>query len=127
LFLFLFCAWAGLFSFVLGLNKLLQIGKRHLPEHPVVAEPGIDRSERLRVQLVQAPPALAAFVHEMRAAQQAQVLRDGRARNGKGLSDSSGGQAAPAQEVQHGAAGGIGQRAECGLCGICNCTVTHNE
>jgi len=71
-----------------------------------MAEPGIDGSERRRVQLVKAAPALATFAHKMGAPQQAQVLGDGRARDREGLSDLSGGQAAPAQEVQHGAAVG---------------------
>ena len=47
-------------------------------------EPGIDSPERLRIQLVEASPAVTPFAHEMRSTQQAQVLGNGRARDRKG-------------------------------------------
>jgi len=97
---------------VLGLHKGLQVGEVHLPENPVIVEPGIDDAERLGVQLVQAAPARAAFAHEAGAAQQAQVLGNGRSRNGEGFGDLSGGEAARSQKVQDRAAGGVGERAE---------------
>jgi hypothetical protein len=60
------------------------------------------------------------------AAQEAQVFGNGGTGKGKGLGDFSGGLAASAQEVEDGAAGGVGERLECRLGGICNRTVTHN-
>jgi hypothetical protein len=74
------------------------------------------------------------------AAQQAQVLGDGRAGDGKGFGNLPGRLAAAAQEIEDGPACGIGQGLECGFRGsgfgasglrplqpeICNRTVTHN-
>jgi hypothetical protein len=62
--------------------------------------------------VVQAAPALAALADEMGAAQEAQVLGNRRARDGKGAGDATGRQAAAAQEVQDGAPRRIGERAE---------------
>jgi hypothetical protein len=66
----------------------------------------------------------------MRAAEQAQMLGDCGTRDGKSLSDASGGLAATAQEVEYGAAGGVGERLESGFGNlgrrICNRTVPHN-
>jgi len=76
--------------------------------------------------VVDAMAALAVLLDEMSTAQQAEMLGDGWTGNGKGLGDATGGLASLAQQVEHGTAGGVGQRAESSLDGICNRTVTHN-
>ncbi|MGB9402069.1 MAG: hypothetical protein WCA98_00920 [Candidatus Acidiferrales bacterium] len=97
-----------------------------MPENSIVVEPGIDGFEWSGIQLIQTVAALAALLHEMGAAKEAQVFRNGRARNGKGLGDAAGGKASAAQEVEHGAAGGIGESAEGAPGRIGSRTVTHN-
>ena len=54
------------------------------------------------------------------------MLRDGGTGNGESSGDFSGGLAAPAQEIEDGAAGGVGEGLEGGFGGICNRSVTHN-
>jgi hypothetical protein len=58
-----------------------------------VTEPGIDGPQRAGIQLVYTLSALTVLLNEMGAAQQAQVLRNSRTGDGKGLGDSPGGQA----------------------------------
>jgi hypothetical protein len=70
------------------------------------------------------------LLHQVSAAQQAQMFGDGRAGDGKSLGDFSRGLAASAQKIEDGAACGIGKSLEGGFHrsqgGICNRTVTHN-
>ena len=68
----------------------------------------------------------AVFADEASAAQQAKMLRDGGARDGEGAGDLSGGPVAVAEEVEHGATGGVGQRAEHRVGRMRNGTVSHN-
>ena len=91
-----------------------------------MVQPGVDGTERFGIKLVNAVAAFAVFPHQVGAAQQAQVFGDGGAGNREGLGDFSGGLAAAAQEVEDGAAGGIGEGLESRTGGICNRTVTHN-
>jgi hypothetical protein len=64
----------------------------------------------------------------MRAAQETQMLRDRGTRHGKGTGDLPGGLAAPARQIEDGAAGGISKSLEGYLVvpRICNRSVTHN-
>ena len=110
----------GFFTGVLGFHKGFQVGKIHLPELAVLLKPPIDGSKRLWVEPIEAPPALAAFAHQVGAPQEPQVLRYGRPRNRKGPRDLPGGQAATAQQVENGAAGGVGEGSERRLQRICN-------
>jgi len=89
----------SLFGFlrVFGLDKTFEIGEAHLPEVSILIEPGINGAERFGIEMVDAMPALAVFVNQMSAAQQAQVFGDGRPGNGKGLGNFSGGLAAAPQ------------------------------
>lgn len=82
--------------------------------------------QRLRVQFIEAMPTLTVLLHQMGGSQQAEMFRDRRTRHGKGLGDLSGRQTFLSQQVQNGAARGVGERAENSLRGICNSTVTHN-
>jgi hypothetical protein len=70
------------------------------------------------------------FADQVGAAQETQMLGDGRPGDGKGSGDLSRGLAAAAEEVEHGAARRIGEGLERGLGGsgrgICNRTVTHD-
>jgi len=78
------------------------------------------------IELIKTIAAFAALLHQTSATQQAKMLGDG----GAGYRESAGnlpcGEAATAQQVEHGAAGGIGNSAERGLRGICNRSATHN-
>src|SRR5579859_672544 len=59
---------------VLGFDKTFQIVQARGPEHPVLLDPGVHRSQRLRIQLVNAMPPLAVLAYKMGAPQQAQVF-----------------------------------------------------
>jgi hypothetical protein len=52
----------------------LRGGKVHAPEVAVLVEPGVDSAQRLGIELVNAVAAFAVFVHEMRAAEEAEML-----------------------------------------------------
>jgi hypothetical protein len=123
-------AWLGGFFGVFGFNERFQIGEAKFPELAVLVEPSVDGAEWLGIQTIDAMTAFAMFADEMGATQQAEVLGNGRTRDWKGLGDGSGGLAAAAQEVEDGAAGGIGQRLKRGFrsfCrGTCNRTVPHD-
>jgi hypothetical protein len=105
---------------------LFQAGQTDAPETAVLVEPVVYGAEGFGIELVDAVAAFAVLVHEVGAAQQAKVLGDRGAGNGEGSGDFSGGLAAPAQEIEDGAAGGVGEGLEGGFGGICNRSVTHN-
>lgn len=122
------------FPGVFGFYESFQAGEAGVPEAAILFQPGIYGTERLRIELVNAKAAFAVLANQVRAAEKAQVAGDGRAGDGKGAGDLSGRLAAAAQEVENGAASGIGQGLEGGLggywpCGseprICNRMVTH--
>ena len=96
-----------------------------MPEHSILAQPEIDGLERARIQLVQAVPALAAFLDEICASQQAQMFRNGWPRDGEGLGDAAGRLAALTEEIEHGTTGGVGEGAEGRIRQTCNRMVTH--
>lgn len=97
-----------------------------MPEHAVVLEPAIDLPQRLRIESIEAVASGAVFLDEARSAQQAQMLRNGGAGNGKGAGDLARGLAAVAEEVKDGAAGGIGECTEDGIGEMSNRTVSHD-
>jgi len=111
---------------VLGFDKRLQVAEVHLPEASVLIEPGVYGAQRLGVELVNTVPALAVLPYQVSAPQQPQMLGDGGTRDRKGLSDFPSGLAPPAEEVENGAAGRIGQCLERRFGRICNRTVPHN-
>jgi hypothetical protein len=78
-------------------------------------EPGVYGAQRLGIKLIDAVAAFAMLPHQVGAAQQAEVFGDGRAGYGEGSGNFSGGLAAPAQQIQNGAAGGIGEGLESGF------------
>ena len=106
-----FICFPGVFCF----NKGLQVGQTHLPEVAVLVEPGIDGAQRLGIKLIDTVAALAVLPHEVGAAQQPQVLGDGRAGNGKSLGDLSGGLAAAAKQVEDRTPRGVGEGLESGF------------
>ena len=116
----------GYFPGVVGFDESLQISKAGLPEGAVLVQPGINGLERLGIELIDPVAPLPALLHQMSAAQQAQVLGNGRAGHGEGLGDAAGGLTALAQQVENSAPRGIGEGAKNGFGGICNRTVTHN-
>jgi hypothetical protein len=77
--------------------------------------------------------AFAVLAYQMSAAQQAQVLGNGRARNRESFRDLACRLTAASKQIEDGAAGGIGEslkrgfgRLLCRLSGIGNRSVTHN-
>jgi hypothetical protein len=111
---------------VFGFDELFQAGQTDAPEAAVLVEPVVYGAERFGIELVDAVAAFAMLVHKVGATQQAKVLGDGGTGNREGSGDFSGGLAAPAQQVEDGAASRIGQGLEGGFGGICNRTVTHD-
>ena len=91
-----------------------------------MTEPGIHDAKWPGVEPVNAVAAVAAFFDEAGAPQQTQMLGNGGTGNRKGLGDPSGRKAATAQQIEHGPARGIGERAENRLRKMCNRMVTHN-
>ena len=89
-------------------------------------EPGIHDAKWPGVEAVNAVAAVAAFFDEAGAPQQAQMLGNGGTGNRKGLGDAAGGKVAPAQQIEYGTAGGIGERAENSLRKMGNRMVTHH-
>ena len=57
-------------------------------------------------------PSLAALRHQVSPTQQAQMLGNGRPRHRESAGDLPGGLASLSQEIEYGAAGGIGERVE---------------
>src|SRR5690348_17174662 len=88
----------------LAFHEGFQVREVGPPEVAILAEPGIHRLERLGVELVEPVAPLAVFPHQARAAQPPQMLRDGRARDGKGGGDLPRRLAPVAQQVEYGAA-----------------------
>jgi len=86
----------------------------------------VDRAERLRVEAIETVAADAMFADKAGTAEQAQVFRDGGSGNGKRASNPSGGLVALAEEVEDGAAGGVGEGAEDGVSRMGHGTVSHN-
>ena len=89
-------------------------------------EPGIHHAKWPGVEPVDAVAAVAAFFDKAGAPQQTEMLRDGGTGNRKSLGDAAGGKAAAAQQIEYGAARGIGERAENSLGKMCNRMVTHH-
>ena len=71
-------------SRVLRFYESFQVIEARCPEHAVLLDPGIDRTQGLRIQLVNAMPPFAMFLNQVGPSQQSQVLRDCRPRNRKG-------------------------------------------
>jgi len=111
---------------VLGFDKSFQVGEVHLPESTVLLEPGVDGAERLGIESIDTVAAFAVLPDQVSPPQQAQVFGNGGTRDGKRLSDFSSGLAAPAEEIEDGAAGGIGEGLKGCFGRICNRKVTHN-
>ncbi len=122
-------AYRGL-AFVLGFDECFQVVEAGSPEDAVLLDPGVDRAERLRIELVNAVTPLAVLTDEVSPAKQAQVLRDRGTGDGKGSGNLTGGLAAPTEKVEDSAAGRIGEGLEGGFRvsggGICNRSVTHD-
>jgi len=93
---------------VVGFDKILQAGQVHLPEGAVLAKPGIDRAQRLGIELVDAVAAFAVLVDQMGCAQKAKVFRDSGTGNREGSGNRPSGLAALAKQIQNRAAGRVG-------------------
>lgn len=118
------------FPRVFSFDECFQIVETGSPEDAVLLDPGIDGTERFRIELVDTMAAFAMFTHQMCAPQEAEVLRDCGTRDRKGAGNLPGWLAAATEKIKYGAAGGIGQGLEgdfrvCSR-GTCNRSVTHN-
>src|SRR5215471_5379076 len=89
-------------------DKRFQIRQAGAPEVAIVFEPVVDSFEGHGIQLIHAVASFTMLLDEVRAAQQAQMLANGRAGDRKGASDLSGGLTSLAQQVKYSAARGIG-------------------
>ena len=70
--------------------------------------------------------AFLSLLDQMRAPQQAEMLRDCRTGNRKCAGDLAGGLTPAAKQLEDGAPRGIGESLKSCFGGICNRTVTHN-
>jgi len=77
-----------------GFDERFQASEFAGPKKTILLEPVIDRLQGLRVELIEAVAATAMFADEMRPAQQAQMLGNGRSGDGEGTRDLAGGLAA---------------------------------
>src|SRR5207253_3863879 len=108
------------------LHKIFQIGKLRGPEFSVVREPPIDKLERPGIELIEMVAALGRLQHEVGLAQQTKMLGYRRPRDRKSARNLAGRSAAVAQEIEHRAAGGIGEGSKGQVGGTCNRLVSHN-
>src|ERR1700682_5126781 len=108
------------------LHECFQAGQVRAPESTVVLEPGIHSSQWFGIELINAVATFAMFAHQMRPAQQSQVLRDCRTRNWEGSRDVARWLASPPQQIENGATRGIGQSMKRRFRRICNRSVPHN-
>src|ERR1700689_5473850 len=99
-------------------DERFQVVETGGPEVAVLADPGVDGAQGLRIKLVDTVAAFAVFANQVRAAQQAQVLGNGGTRDRESVGDLPRRLAAAAEEVEDGAARGIGQGLERGLGGL---------
>jgi len=115
---------------VFGFHKRFQAVQACLPEDSVLFDPRVDGAQRFGIEVVNTVAPFTVLAHKVRAAQQAQVLGNGGAGDGKGAGNLPGGLAAAAEQVEDGAARGIGQCVKGSFLiperRICNRTVTHN-
>ena len=94
---------------VFGLHKSFQAGQIGAPKNAVLFQPGVNSFQRLWIQRVKAMAAFPSLLDQMRAPQQAEMLRDCRTGNRKCAGDLAGGLASAAQQVKDGTACGIGE------------------
>jgi hypothetical protein len=125
LFLVFPCSGRSLFG-VFRFDKGFEAGEARLPKCPVLVEPGVDGAKRPGIELVDPVAALAALLDEASSSQQAKMFGNSRTGNREGPSNATSGEAAAAEQIEDGAARGVGEGAEDGLCRMCNRTVTHN-
>src|SRR3984893_7697872 len=114
------------FFCVFCLHECFQAGQVRLPESTVVLKPRIHSPQWFGIELIHAVATFAMFAHQMRPAQQSQVLRDCRTRNREGSRDVARWLASPPQQIENRAPRWIGQGPERRFRRICNRTVSHD-
>ena len=92
-----------------GFDERFKVREFRGPEDAVVRQPTVHCAERLGVQAVKTVASAALLSNEIRAAQQPDMLGNGRARYRESISDLSRGQSAATEQIQHGAPGRVGQ------------------
>lgn len=116
------------FASVLGLDQRFQIVQAIHPKRAILLDPGIDRAQRFRIEMVDAVSAFTLLPDEVGSSQQAQMLGNRGPGDREGAGNLPGRLGAATEKIEHGATRGIGESLEGGLVrrGICNRTVTHN-
>lgn len=109
-----------------GLDEILEARELGVPERAVVFQPAVDFAQRLRIEIVETMSSGAVFADQAGLTKEAKMLGDGRPGNREGAGDLTGGSAALTQEVQDGAAGGIGESAEDRVARMRSRMVSHN-
>ncbi len=113
-----------------GFHEGFQAVQTGGPENSILLNPGVDRAQRLRVELVNAIAPFAMFTNQVSPAKQAQVFGNCGTGDRECIGDLSGGLAAAAEKIENGATRGIGQSLEGSFLDcrgvICNRSVTHN-
>src|SRR2546429_5781937 len=112
---------------VFGLHKSFQAGQIGAPKNAVLFQPGVNSFQRLWIQRVKAMAAFPSLLDQMRAPQQAEMLRDCRTGNRKCAGDLAGGLTPAAKQLEDGAPRGIGESLKSCFGGICNRTGTQNS
>ena len=97
---------------MLGFDKGLQARQVGLPEDAILLQPRVHGLQRFRIELVQAMPPFALLLHQMGAAQQAQVFGNRGPRHRKRPRNLPGRLDSLPQQVEYGPARGIGQGVE---------------
>src|ERR1700730_14273194 len=102
---------AGGFSLprVFGFHKSFQAGQVCAPEAAISLEPGIDRTKRFGIQLVNAMASFTMLANQVRAAEQPKMLGNRGTGNQKRSCDLARRLAASAEQVENRAARGIGE------------------
>src|SRR5437879_1321244 len=127
---FVFAGVSFLLPGVFGFHERFQVVQARGPELTVLLDPGVDCSERFRIELINTMAAFPVLANQVSTAQQTQVLRDSWSGNRESAGDLSSRLRAAAQEIENRATRRIGQSLKGGFAvpgrRICNRTVTHN-
>jgi len=107
-------------------TKVFKLARLARQKNAVLFQPGVNSFQRLWIQRVKAMAAFLSLLDQMRAPQQAEMLRDCRTGNRKCAGDLAGGLTPAAKQLEDGAPRGIGESLKSCFGGICNRTVTHN-
>jgi hypothetical protein len=107
-----------MFFSVFRFDEALKVGQAGLPKSAILLEPCVDSLEWFRIELIHAVSTFAMFIYEMGASEEAEVLRNRRAGDGKSFGDLSSGLTSLAEQIEDRSTSGIGEGLESGLAGM---------